>query len=111
MKIGYIYFLTNWTNVVLYIGVTSDLIRRISEHKSQALSGFTKTYQLKKLVYYEIYDDIKDAIVREKQLKRWARSKKNALVDKTNPGWDDLFDGSSVRSLDFARDDDKEGLA
>lgn len=105
MKEGYVYFLTNWTNEVLYIGVTSNLEKRILEHRCKVYPGFTKKYNLNKLVYYEYSPDIKDAITREKQLKNWARAKKDMLVEKVNPTWNDLFDGTCVRSLDYARDD------
>ena len=105
MKEGYVYFLTNWTNEVLYIGVTSNLEKRILEHRGKVCPGFTKKYNLKKLVYYEYSPAIQDAIAREKQLKNWARAKKDALVEKANPEWVDLFDGTCIRSLDYARDD------
>ena len=105
MKEGYVYFLTNWTNAVLYIGVTNDLERRLAEHKAKTLPGFSRKYNLNKLVYYEYATDISVAIAREKQLKKWSRAKKNALVVTMNPGWHDLYDGQQIRSLDFARDD------
>mgnify|MGYP001576876367 CR=1 FL=1 len=74
----------------LYIGVTNDLVRRISEHKQELLEGFTKKYQCHKLVYYENYSDIKLAIAREKQVKRWNRNKKQELINKINLHWQDL---------------------
>ena len=74
----------------LYIGVTNNLMRRIWEHK-QALSGFTKRYHIKRLVYYEMTEDVMAAIEREKQLKKWRRSKKIALVESMNPEWRDLY--------------------
>ena len=70
MKIYYVYFLTNWNNKVLYIGVTNNLERRIFEHKNKLYEGFTKKYNLTKLVYYEEYQDIREAIVREKEVKK-----------------------------------------
>ena len=76
-KGAYIYFLANEHNTVLYIGVTNDLARRIREHKSRLIPGFTKQYNVSKLVYFENYDRIEDAIQREKQLKNWSRKKKN----------------------------------
>ena len=88
----YVYILTNRTNAVMYIGVTSDLSRRIYEHKNKMIDGFTKKYNVHKLVYIEEYSDVNDAIAREKQLKRWVRSKKNALVETLNPNWDDWSD-------------------
>ncbi len=110
MKEGYVYFLTNWTNAVLYIGVTSHLERRMAEHRSKTLPGFTARYNLNKLVYYEYAPEIAAAIAREKQLKKWSRFKKNALVAKVNPQWHDLYDGTCIRSLDYARDDGKRNV-
>ena len=86
----YIYILTNKDNSVMYIGVTNDLRRRLYEHKNQEIDGFTKKYNVYKLVYFEEYSDIGDAIAREKQLKGWVRLKKNLLVEKQNPNWNDL---------------------
>ena len=86
----YIYILTNKTNSTLYIGVTNDLSRRLYEHKTAQVDGFTKKYNVVKLVYYEIYADINDAILREKQLKHWTRQKKNDLIQIQNSSWDDL---------------------
>ena len=86
----YIYILTNQTDKVMYIGVTNDLKRRWYEHKNELVDGFTKRYHVHKLVYYEAYKEITDAIAREKQLKSWLRIKKNALVESMNPSWVDL---------------------
>ena len=86
----YVYILTNVTNRVLYIGITNDLERRLFEHKSGAIEGFTKKYHIYKLVYYEEHREALDAIAREKQLKHWTRAKKNSLVEATNPTWNDL---------------------
>ena len=86
----YVYMLTNANNTVIYVGVTNDLPRRLSEHKSGAVDSFTKRYRVHKLVYFEEYHNPNDAISREKQLKGWRRSKKNALVETTNPSWSDL---------------------
>ena len=88
----YVYILTNKSNNVLYIGVTNDLIRRIFEHKSKVVEGFTKKYNLWKLVYYEAADNIESAINREKQLKNWHRDWKMNLIDQFNPDWKDLSD-------------------
>jgi len=88
----YVYILTNKTNNVLYTGVTNDLIRRIFEHKNKLLEGFTKKYNLRKLVYYETTNDIESAINREKQLKNWHRDWKINLIDQFNPHWEDLSD-------------------
>jgi len=86
----YVYILTNKTDAVMYIGVTNDLIRRLYEHKAKLVDGFTKKYNVTKLVYFEDYADVRDAIAREKQLKGWAREKKNLLVQTKNPDWNDL---------------------
>ena len=86
----YVYFLTNWDDSVLYIGVTSNLPRRLYEHRNGLGDGFTKKYKVHKLVYYEYTNDVYSAISREKQLKKWTRAKKNALVIKENPEWRDL---------------------
>lgn len=88
----YIYAMTNIRNNVLYIGVTNDLKRRVFEHKNELVEGFTKRYNIHKLVYYEIYADAYTAISREKQLKRWKREKKNALINSKNPSWEDLYE-------------------
>lgn len=84
-----VYILTNKTNTVLYIGVTNDLRRRLYEHKNGQIEGFTEKYHAYKLVYYEKYSEIHEAIVREKQLKRWTRAKKNGLIEMKNPNWND----------------------
>ena len=86
----YIYFMTNWTGEVLYIGVTNNLERRLYEHKHKIFEGFSQSYNLNKLVYFEAYDAPTEAIAREKQLKKWARAKKNKLVEALNPNWQDL---------------------
>lgn len=91
MKNSYIYILTNEYNTVLYVGVTSDIIKRIYEHKNKSVDGFSKTYNLNKLVYYEIYEDITIAIEREKYLKGKVRKYKTDLIDKFNPKWKDLY--------------------
>ncbi len=88
----YVYFVTNKSNSVLYIGVTNNLERRIFEHKNELVEGFTKRYHTHKLVYYEEYTDIETAITREKQLKKWVRAKKDMLVGAVNPYWQDLFE-------------------
>ena len=86
----YVYIMTNKTNRVLYTGVTNDLKRRVYEHKKKLLEGFTKKYNIVKLVYYEICDDIEGAIAREKQIKGWLRRKKVALIESLNQDWRDL---------------------
>jgi len=85
----YVYILTNKSRT-LYIGVTNNLEKRIFEHKIKIYQGFTSKYNLDKLVYYEIYNSIKEAIAREKQLKGWLRIKKIDLISKDNPLWNDL---------------------
>ena len=86
----FVYILSNWDDSVIYIGVTSNLERRLYEHKNGLADGFTKQYNLHKLVYYEHTNDVYSAIAREKQLKKWVRAKKNALIAKMNPEWNDL---------------------
>ena len=86
----YVYILTNKTNQVLYIGVTNDLKRRIREHQNEEIAGFTQKYHVHKLVFFEAFSDINEAIACEKQLKRWRRAKKNALIESKNPDWKDL---------------------
>ncbi len=80
-------------NSMMYIGVTSNLVKRMYEHKEGLLEGFTKKYKVKDLVYYEQANDVNEAIIREKQLKKWNRQWKINLIEKENPGWLDLFDG------------------
>lgn len=87
----YLYILANYTNSVLYVGVTGDINRRMYEHKNGLVDGFTKTYNVDKLVYAEEYRDISYAIEREKQLKRWRREKKEMLINSINPEWNDLY--------------------
>jgi len=89
----YIYILANKRNGTLYIGVTSNLVKRVYEHKNNIIDGFTKKYSIHKLVYYEITDDIESAIRREKQLKKWNRKWKMNLIEKNNPEWKDLYYG------------------
>ena len=86
----YVYLLTNHNNRVLYTGVTNNLERRIKEHKSKTFEGFTKKYQVNKLVYFEETNSINSAIAREKQIKNWTRKRKNALIDELNLEWKDL---------------------
>jgi len=88
----YIYLLTNQNNTVIYTGVTSNLIKRIWEHKNKLVKGFTQRYNIDKLVYYEIYDDPENAIAREKQIKAGSRKNKIGLIESMNPEWKDLSD-------------------
>ncbi len=88
----YIYLMTNPGNQVIYTGVTSNLIKRVYEHKSKLIEGFTKKYNVCKLVYYEIFGDINEAIKREKQIKAGSRKKKIDLINSINPSWEDLYE-------------------
>ena len=91
MQNFYIYILTNHTNTVLYTGVTNNIYRRTFEHKQKINNGFSERYNLYKLVYVENYKRHVDAIEREKQIKKWRREKKIALIESINPEWKDLF--------------------
>ena len=91
-KNGYVYILTNKNNTTLYIGVTSNLAKRIYEHKNKFVDGFSKKYNLDKLVYFESTDNIESAIQREKYLKGKSRQFKNKLINNFNPQWKDLYD-------------------
>ncbi len=86
----FVYLMTNYTNTVVYTGVTNNLERRFFEHKSKLQKGFTQRYNIKKLIYFETTSNIKSAIEREKQIKGWTRQKKNQLVNTTSPEWKDL---------------------
>lgn len=97
IKCGFFYIVANWTGGVIYIGVTSDLERRLHQHKQGIIKGFSQKYKTNKLVYYEQYDDIINAITREKEIKKWRREKKDILINKVNPAWDNL-------SLDWYED-------
>ena len=90
MKTYYVYMMTNRSRVVLYTGVTNSIERRLWHHANTAKRTFTKRYKVDRLVYYELYNDIRDAISREKEIKGWRREKKNDLVRTLNPKWEDL---------------------
>jgi|SRR5215468_3899066 len=90
MKTFYAYMITNQSRVVLYTGITNSLMRRVWQHQSGEIEGFTNTYKVKRLVYYECFNDPRDAITREKEIKGRRREKKNALVETKNPKWADL---------------------
>lgn len=92
MSGGWVYIMTNRPNKTLYFGVTSDIARRVWEHREGLADGFTKKYGLKQLVYAEPHEDIRSALQREKNLKHWPRAWKARLILETNPNWDDLFD-------------------
>jgi len=86
----YVYVLTNWNSRVIYVGVTNDLERRVFEHKNKLVKGFTEKYNVNKLVYFEETGDVNAALAREKEIKKWRREKKNALVTNSNPQWTEL---------------------
>jgi putative endonuclease len=90
--IYHVYILTNVNRNVMYVGVTNNLEQRVAEHRSGAGGVFTRKYQVNTLVYAEDFESIEDAIAREKELKGWRRSKKDALVESVNPSWTDLLD-------------------
>ncbi|MCE7030121.1 GIY-YIG nuclease family protein [Jiella avicenniae] len=90
---GHVYIMASQRGGTLYIGVTSDLARRVFEHKSEATKGFTSRYGCKRLVWYEEHFDIRDAIAREKSLKKWSRARKVALIETMNPDWQELYRG------------------
>ncbi len=91
-KQGFVYIMANCVDTVLYIGVSSDLVKRVYQHKNGTGSVFTAKYNVNKLVYFEVFDDIYNAISREKHLKKLSRSKKNELIGRFNPAWRDLSD-------------------
>ncbi len=94
----FVYFLTNFLRTVLYIGVTNNLQQRIEQHRTSTMPGFTSTYHLTRLVYVEEFDNALSAIGREKQLKGWRRTKKEALISQVNPAWNDL--GGRLDAID-----------
>jgi putative endonuclease len=87
----YVYVPASNKSGTLYIGITNDLKRRVGEHKEGLIEGFTKKYNIRKLVYFEIYNDINEAMLREKRLKKWNRSWKIRLIEEMNPKWNDLY--------------------
>jgi putative endonuclease len=88
----FVYIMTNLRNTVLYTGVTGDLKRRVWEHKTKMIPGFTAKYNVVKLVYFEVFDDPQEAILREKKIKGGSRAKKIALINTFNPHWKDLYE-------------------
>ncbi len=90
--IYYVYILASQRNGTLYIGVTSDLIKRVYEHKNDLVPGFTQKYRVKQLVYFEQTASVEEATLREKRLKKWNRQWKMELIEKINPEWDDLYE-------------------
>ncbi len=91
MKQYYVYILASNKNGTLYLGVTSDLLKRVYEHKNNLIDGFTKKYHVHRLVYYEETDNVNSAITREKRMKKWRRQWKIELIEKFNPDWKDLY--------------------
>ena len=91
MKNYYVYIMTNKPNGTLYLGVTNDLVRRSYEHRNSLIDGFTKKYNLKMLIYFEVFDRVEDAILREKRVKKWNRQWKIDMIEKFNPDWLDLY--------------------
>ena len=91
MSLYYVYILTNARNSTLYTGITSNLVRRVYEHKNNQIEGFTKKYRTKKLVYFEETTDVLSAITREKRIKKWRRRWEIELIEKNNPQWRDLY--------------------
>ena len=91
MKVPTVYIITNLHNTTLYIGVTSHLNKRIYQHKNKLVSRFSAKYNLTKLIYYERFEDMDSAILREKRLKQWHRNWKNRIISEFNPGWQDLY--------------------
>jgi putative endonuclease len=92
MKRPAIYIMTNKRNGTLYTGVTSDLVKRVHEHKKGVATSFSKKYGCNQLVYYEMHENMESAIAREKQIKAGSRKKKIELIENMNPGWNDLYD-------------------
>ena len=93
LVLAYVYILAGARNGSLYIGVTSDLVKRVYEHKAKVIKGFTSRYNIDKLVWFEQSDSIESVIAREKQLKEWKRAWKIELIEKSNPYWNDLYGG------------------
>ena len=91
MKQPAIYILASQRNGTLYIGVTSDLVQRVWQHKNDVVEGFAKKYGVHSLVYYELHDDMENAILREKRIKKWNRAWKLRLIEEKNPEWNDLY--------------------
>ncbi|EKD73113.1 MAG: hypothetical protein ACD_45C00459G0001 [uncultured bacterium] len=92
MKNYYIYIMASKRNGTLYTGITSDLIKRVYQHKTEEIPGFTSKYKVNQLVYYEIHTDIREAIKREKNIQAWKRTWKLRLIEEKNPNWNDLYE-------------------
>jgi len=91
MKQPCVYMITNRNNTTLYIGVTSNLVQRVYQHKNKLIKGFSAKYNVDKLVYFELFEDMENAITREKRLKLWKRDWKNRIINEVNPSWRDLY--------------------
>ena len=91
MKQPCVYMVTNRNNTTLYIGVTSNLVQRVYQHKNRLIKGFSAKYNVDKLVYFELFEDMENAIAREKRLKLWKRDWKNRIINEVNPSWQDLY--------------------
>jgi putative endonuclease len=92
LKVPCVYILASRRNGTLYVGITSDLLKRVGEHKNDLVEGFTKRYGVHKLVWYEVHETMESAIQQEKGIKKWNRKWKLALIEQSNPQWQDLFD-------------------
>lgn len=92
MKSYYVYIMTSQRNGTLYTGFTSDLVKRVWQHKSAQCAGFTAKYKVNQLVYYEVHEDVYAAIKREKNIQAWKREWKLRLIEQNNPDWDDLYE-------------------
>ena len=92
MKQPAVYILASRRNGTLYVGVTSDLVQRIWQHKNDVVDGFTKKYSVHMLVYFELHEDMENAIIREKRIKKWNREWKLKLIEEKNPDWHDLYE-------------------
>jgi putative endonuclease len=95
-RVYYVYILASRIGGTLYVGVTSDLVRRVYQHREKLVKGFTKKYGVNRLVYYEAYGDVTAAIQREKQIKKWNRAWKIKLIEERNPNWDDLYPAIAI---------------
>ena len=91
VRAAYVYILASGIGGTLYVGAATNLIARMHQHRSGAVKGFTKKYKVDRLVYYEVFDDLEGAFLRERQLKKWNRSWKIELIEKSNPNWSDLY--------------------
>ena len=103
-KLYFVHILANRKNGPIYIGVTSDLLKRVYEHKNKLVDGFTKKYNIHQLVFYEATESIESAVIREKQMKKWNREWKVNLIEKFNPEWNDLYDNLLVGGFPPSRE-------